>query len=601
MKKVFVLPTLVLLLTTGFLAFLGGCSSGEEFPEGVSGVVYEDVNLNGIRDDGEPGIRDVIVSNGAVSRLTDKAGNYNLPGDGSFVFLSVPNDYAPTTGWYADFSGEDVDFGLKQMPDKGGSDFTFVQLSDIHFDEGRVSDLAEVVSEVNRIAPQFVMVTGDMATEANSATREKAEGWFGLYGDTMEELDAPLFHAIGNHDLVGISRDDSDSVDMMSAKELYETNFGPTYYSFDWGEYHCVVLDPHDLVEGQYVFHISDRQLEWLEGNLTLREESPLMVFFHEPTTAWENRGEVLELLAGRDAYFFCGHSHMDVLMDTEGIPEQITGAVCGEWWFGDNLSGQPPGYRIVSVSGQSIDSLYRWSGTERMIELDLSSPVVSGQIDLRVRVFSDLGVPSEVYYRVGDGPSVAMDVADGPVWSVATATWDASSMEDGYYALRIDAIDGGGGFGREVEVKVSEDETVPIAETLSHFDTFHGYHITLEGAVSFSIVGPSTYFGVPAGIGVYQISDASGDRMLIIAGECKSPPLPKNLTNDLVRVEVVPVRLTMDFLESSGGLEEYYSMIESYTSLLPEGLIEMDETGMDIIAVRGMRLMSAADLEVVS
>jgi len=433
---------LVFLVILGPVAVLAGCSAEKEFPEGITGTVYEDLNANGMLDEDEPGIGDVVVSNGVVSRLTDKTGEYNLSGEGSFVFVSAPGGYAPTTGWYADLTVENADFGLRRAPEKEGPNFSFVQLTDIHLDESRVSDLEEVVSEVNGIAPDFVMITGDLAIDANSATEQQAEAWFDLYMETMADLEAPLFHAIGNHDLVGINDDVP-----VSAKGLFEATFGPTYYSFDWGGYHFIVLDPHDLVDGEYIYQISEKQLKWLEEDLALSEERPLMVFYHEPTTSWENRSEVLELLGGRDATFYCGHSHMDLLMDTEGFPEQITGAVCGEWWFGNNISGQPPGYRIVSVSGGSIDSLYRWTGSARVIDPGLSSPVVSGQVDLRVRLFSEYGAPSEVTYQIGEGLTVPMDISDGDAWSVATAVWDASSLEEGYYALRVNAVDSSGSF----------------------------------------------------------------------------------------------------------------------------------------------------------
>ena len=138
---------LVFLVIVGPIAALAGCSAGEGFPEGVTGTVYEDLNANGMLDEGEPGIGGVVVSNGVVSRLTDETGEYNLSGEGSFVFVSMPSGYALTTSWYADPTGENPSFGLRRAPDKGDSDISFVQLTDIHLDETRVSELEEVVSE----------------------------------------------------------------------------------------------------------------------------------------------------------------------------------------------------------------------------------------------------------------------------------------------------------------------------------------------------------------------------------------------------------------------------------------------------------------------
>ena len=590
-----------LLMILASLIPLTGCSCGPEFPGGVTGTVFEDLNANGLRDEGEPGIGKVIVSNGSISRLTNKEGVYNLSAEGSFVFLTVPREYAPTAKWYARLSGEDLDFGLAPASGKDGSDFNFVQLTDIHLDEQRVSDLADVVAEVNTIAPQFVVVTGDLVVEGNGATKEQAEAWFDLYTQTIAGLGSPVFHAIGNHDVVGINRDEGES-DLVSGKEIYEANFGPTYYSFDWGEYHCIVLDPHELIEGGQTYRISDQQLGWLKEDLDLRKKSPLLLFFHEPTTAWENRSEVLELLQGYEASFFCGHSHMDVLMDTEGFPEQITGAVCGQWWFGENPDGRPPGYRIVSVSGESLDSLYKWIGAERVLDPGLATPVVSGEVDLNVRVYSQYGVPSEASYRIGDGSPVSMDVTAGGAWSVATATWDTSSLEEGYYMITFQTTDSGGTFEREIEVKVSDSEAVPISEVLAHFDTFQGYYVTVEGLVILDIVGPSPTWGVPAGIGVYDISDAGGTRIMAIAAECKSPPLSKLIGNgDFVRIKTVPVRFTMDFLASAGEFQQFMSMIEPYMSFLPEGVMEKDDTAGEVVAVKGVRLMSGTDLVVTS
>ena len=45
----------------------------------------------------------------------------------------------------------------------------------------------------------------------------------------------------------------------------------------------------------------------------------------------------------------------MDILIDSQGIPEQVTGALCGEWWRGDCSDGKPCGYRIVQLEGNNI------------------------------------------------------------------------------------------------------------------------------------------------------------------------------------------------------------------------------------------------------
>ena len=45
----------------------------------VKGVVFHDSNKNGIRDQGEKGLRGMLVSNGDTIVVTDKKGRYLLP------------------------------------------------------------------------------------------------------------------------------------------------------------------------------------------------------------------------------------------------------------------------------------------------------------------------------------------------------------------------------------------------------------------------------------------------------------------------------------------------------------------------------------------
>jgi len=190
------------------------------------------------------------------------------------------------------------------------------------------------------------------------------------------------------------------------------------------------------------------------------------------------------------------------------------------------------------------------------------------------------------------------MDVTAGSAWSMATANWDTSSLEQGYYMMTFQATDSGGTFERQIEVKVSDSEAVPISEILEHFSTFQGHFVTVEGLVILDIVGPSTTLGVPAGIGIYDISNAVGTRIMAIAAECHSPPLSKQVgSGDFVRIATVPVRFTMDFLETTGEFQSYFSMIGSYISLLPAGMLEKDVAGKEIVAVKGLRIMCATDL----
>jgi hypothetical protein len=304
----------------------------------VKGIVFEDRNANGIQDIGEIGLPDILVSNGLTVTVTDECGSYLLPREGHFVFITTPSNYTPTASWYKNLGETDCHFALKFTPEKNTQQFTFVQITDIHLDaleEHRIF-FEKAISEINKINPAFVIVTGDLVLAAESATISQAKEWYDIYSDSIKKLDVLVFNMVGNHDVVGICYKKDISNELGYNKQMYQDCFGPTYYSFDWGSYHCIVLDPNEFLDGNQFYMIPDYQVEWLRENLSYREGNPLLVFFHEPTMSWENRAYVLNLLNQHSTKMFSGHWHMDILIDSQGIPEQVTGALCGEWWRGD-------------------------------------------------------------------------------------------------------------------------------------------------------------------------------------------------------------------------------------------------------------------------
>ena len=131
----------------------------------------------------------------------------------------------------------------------------------------------------------------------------------------------PVYQTLGNHDVVGIHRADAAVTDPGYGEGMFVSRFGPTYYSFDWGDYHCIVLDPNDMEGAKQVYRIPAAQMQWLADDLSYREQSPLLVFYHEPTTSWTNRAAVLDLLQGRSATLFCGHLHQGVTLDSGRHP----------------------------------------------------------------------------------------------------------------------------------------------------------------------------------------------------------------------------------------------------------------------------------------
>ena len=63
-------------------------------PQVARGVVFEDLNRNGQRDPGEPGLPGVRVSNGSEIVSTDAEGRYEVAvDDDSIIFVIKPRNY----------------------------------------------------------------------------------------------------------------------------------------------------------------------------------------------------------------------------------------------------------------------------------------------------------------------------------------------------------------------------------------------------------------------------------------------------------------------------------------------------------------------------
>ncbi len=588
--------------------------AGPEFPQGLFGAVFADANANGTRDAGESGVKGVLISNAIACRPTDADGVYNLPSDNSLVFMTVPGDSAATGPWYSKPASGNIDFGLKPDPSKGSGAFTFVQMSDLHAGQEQAAALADLAARVNSLSPAFVVATGDLVVDGNDATIATARGWFDVYENFTSGLGMPVYQAMGNHDVVGIHRSDAaasgSTTDPAYGEGLFVSRFGPTYYSFDWGRYHCIILDPNDMEGGKEVYRISDAQVQWLKDDLSCRKDAPLLVFYHEPTVSWTNRSAVLSLLQGHSATLFCGHLHQGVTLSSAGIPEQVTAAVSGEWWHGPNPDGRPAGFRLVSAGADGVGSLYMGTDDMRTVDFGLS-PLVNGRVDLAIKAFSRYGPGGSgsagitaATCTVDDNQTVPVTLRqDGP-WSVVAGSWDTASLGEGYHHLTLTLTDAAGTFQKRFDFKQSQSGTASLSDLTDHRDVFWGQYVPVEATVGLMLAGPASFgsVSVPPGVGFIFLTDGS-DVLVVVAGEVFSPSLLTALARPgtAVIVKVVPLRLTMTQVINSAEWNAYYPLITSYLNYIPASAREpVDAASItDLVAVWGARWLSADDLTV--
>ena len=152
----------------------------------------------------------------------------------------------------------------------------------------------------------------------------------------FRDFEKPSYHVIGNHDC-----------DMCSKEQVfsyYGVDYG-TYYSFDQGGFHFVVLDPcYFQKDGQYISYengnyfdlsyekepvlpyLPPEQIQWLREDLA-RTPYPSVLFSHQRLTrdpvAILNPEPVREVIASAPngvVLALNGHEHMDNAIQVDGV-----------------------------------------------------------------------------------------------------------------------------------------------------------------------------------------------------------------------------------------------------------------------------------------
>ncbi len=330
------------------------CASAIAF--GASqGVVFEDANRNGVLDLGEKGIAGIPISDGASVSLTGPRGTFEFPSNRP-VFVSPPN------GWWTDRfwlpPGKGLHFALYRIDVP--THFRFIQVTDIHLMPKAEGNLRQFVDFANASADiAFVVATGDLLMAAGSlAEHDQVEAAFGEYIDIMSHLEVPLFNVLGNNDCAcKLPRDDP-----YWHKGAYRALLGPTWYSFNYGGWHFVVLDTNH--PGCPTWEsLPQEQFDWLLQDLALiPPDTPLVLFSHVPLFLCQHFKELLQVLSGhRVKVAASGHLHVTAEFNVK-FPQVIAGALSGRWWKGGGLSwegrnmdGSPQGYELFEVEGGDI------------------------------------------------------------------------------------------------------------------------------------------------------------------------------------------------------------------------------------------------------
>ena len=379
-----------------------------------------------VEADGKP-LQGVAVSDGYEITLTDKKGCYYLNSEkkNGNVFITIPSGYETSlreTGqpdYWASLTEpateiERHDFALKAVDN---TKHVMLALTDIHLanmyndvEQFKTIAMPRVREEVEKYRsqgiPVYAMCMGDSSFDIY---------WYDFLYDidsfrsTLGDVKfpVPIFHAMGNHDNDGATPCDANTD--FNATEKYRKAFGPTYYSFNIGGIHYIMLDnivyknepggkKAKNIAGarNYDHYVSQEQLDWLAKDLALvaDKNTPIVIGMHCPVYRYKNRmdGKIETLYRTKDAnpndelakkfsevlkdfaevHFFTGHTHRNATCYGKDDPswpniantiDHNIGAVCGSWWRSSALGGAslgpdsaPSGFEVIPVDGTRME-----------------------------------------------------------------------------------------------------------------------------------------------------------------------------------------------------------------------------------------------------
>lgn len=186
-----------------------------------------------------------------------------------------------------------------------------------------LAKLEEAAAQFQRDQPAFLVELGDFIDAADSV--EVEQRYLKTINREFSAICKDRHYVLGNHCVDTLKKDE-----FLGGVEQKQS-----YYSFDRGGFHFVVLDscfrgdgtPYGRKNFQWTdANLPAAEIEWLEGDLQANDK-PVIVFAHQRLDVNNNHGvknnaEVRKVLesSGKVLAVFQGHSHQNDLKDIGGI-----------------------------------------------------------------------------------------------------------------------------------------------------------------------------------------------------------------------------------------------------------------------------------------
>lgn len=426
------------------------------------GIVFEDLDRDGRRDAGEPGIPGVAVSNQIDVVLTDQSGGYALPiTNESIIFVSKPAGYQvpvnddnlpqfyyihqPAGSPDLSYPGieptgnlpESIDFPLQRVHEP--NPFSVLVFADPQPKTQAELDYFrdDIVAELLGMQVAFGVTLGDIMYDDLSL--------WPRYNRIVGQIGIPIYNIPGNHDM------NFDAPDDHYALETFKRYCGPPYYSFNYSQVHFIVLDDVEYLgrdpetgTPRYRGELGESQLRWLSRDLAIVPPERLIVLLmHIPLYSPQNpspginvvnRDKLFALLQRRPHVLaLAGHMHETAFVPigsdggwqgAEPLAQYFCTAASGAWWSGPKddrgipvayqIDGTPNGYHLFIFEGNRFRQQYIASGQGPRTQLRICAPqgrlsaaaADTTQVIVNVYNGSDQW---QLRLRVDSGPEVVM------------------------------------------------------------------------------------------------------------------------------------------------------------------------------------------------
>lgn len=247
------------------------------------------------------------VSDGLNIVLTDENGAFALPGWEKAHIISVQCLTKAHDDWYFHIEGHEGDYEFYITPAEAAPDHRFFQISDTEIDCVEEADiwLPFVKKQIAANPAAFLIQTGDICRREGLESHYRAMNY--------DVLGIPVRYCMGNHDYV----------DDRYGDYTFEKYYGPSWYSFDQGNTHYIVL-PMRGGDAPSAY-TQDEINRWIYNDMQAKDpEKSLVMFCHthslyEDTFVYELDDVTFDLRDyGLLAWVF-GHYHINWVTDLGG------------------------------------------------------------------------------------------------------------------------------------------------------------------------------------------------------------------------------------------------------------------------------------------